>query len=257
MLRRYLVLLIISLMTFSADANDYTDTGPLSLLITYRCEPANRPSFRTFLKTEGLSQFEKWKLDGVIQEYQIFFNWYVDEKTWDAMVILRFGKYTDVARWKEIEESMPGGLSQKGLELAKPLTASSADIVWQKSGDGTMTNDGESVFLLIPYKYLVLVNEYKDYVDGYVIPQLDGWIQEDALKTYKVLLNRFPTGDRWGALLVLEYKNLEAFGKRKQTKNKVRIGLRENPEWKAFSDRKRTIRQEREPVIAELLTPDR
>lgn len=256
MLRRFSMLLILCLFTIPADAGDYTDTGPLTLLITYRCDPVNRPAFRSYQKSDGIAQFDKWKEEGIIKEYRFFFNWYVDDGTWDAMTMLRFHEYVDVARWKGIEEKMPGGLSKKALELAMPLRTSSADVVWQKPGDEKKTDHEESVFLLIPYKYLGLVSEYKAYVDGYVIPQLDGWIAEDVLVTYKVLLNRFPTGDRWGAMLVLEYKNLEAFGKRKLTKNKIRVGLRKIPEWKAYSDIKRTIRQEREPVIADQLNPN-
>jgi hypothetical protein len=259
MLPRFLITLTVILVAFPTVTADYTDTGPLSLLITYQCEPAHRPAFRSYLETKGLAQFRKWKEEGVLKDCQLFFNWYVDEGTWDAMAMLRFHQYADVARWKEIEETMPGGLSQEALKLAKPVTTSSADIVWQKPGkpgDEVKEDRSESVFLLIPYKYLVLVSEYKKYVDAYVIPQLDGWLKEDVLKTYKVLLNRFPTGDRWGSMLVLEYKNLEAFGKRKQTKYKVREGLREIPEWKAYSDIKRTLRQEREPIIAELLNPN-
>jgi len=208
------------------------------------------------LKTEGLTQFEKWKQEGVLKEYRLFFNWYVDEGTWDAMAMLRFHEYADVARWKAIEDSMPGGLSPEALKIAKPLNTSSADIVWEKPDEEVNVDHQDSVFLLIPYKYLVLVKEYKEYCNGYVIPQLDGWLREGVLETYKVLLNRFPTGDRWGSMLVLEYRDLEAFGKRKHTKYKVREGLREIPEWKAFSVRKRTIRQEREPIIAEMLMPN-
>jgi hypothetical protein len=247
--------LILFLLAGHAHGGDYTDTGPLNLLITYRCEPADRPAFRAYLKSEGIRRFEEWKKEGVFEEYRFFFNWYVDEGTWDAMVMVRFREWTDVAGWKKIEESFPGGLSRAGLRFAEPLVTTSADVVWQKTGDGEPPDRKESVFPLLRYEYLGLVSEYKAYVDGYVIPQLDGWIDAGVLGSYQVLLNRFPTGDRWGSLLVLEYKDLESFGRRKHTKYKVREGLRENPEWKAYSDRKRTIRREKEPVITELLHP--
>ena len=255
MFARYVMSLLLPFFAIPSPAADYTDTGPLGLLITYRCEPAKRPAFRSYLEKEGLAQFEEWKQGGVLQEYQLFFNWYVDEGTWDAMVMLRFREYADVAHWKVIEESMPGGLSQEALKLATPKTTSSVDTVWRSPAEEAKADHRESVFLLIPYKYLVLVDEYKAYVDGYVIPQLDGWVKEEALRSYKVLLNRFPTGDRWGSMLVLEYKDHESFGFRKRVKNKVRAGLRDNPEWVAWSDRKRTIRQELEPVITERLFP--
>lgn len=247
------IVIIISLLAVPAIAKDYTDTGPLSLLVTYRCDPAHRPAFRNYLNAKQLPQLEKWRTEGVLKEYQVFFNWYVDEVTWDAMAMLQFHKYADVARWKKIEETMPGGLCQEGLKLAKPLVTSSADIVWRNKAEGVKTDTKKSVYLVIPYKYLVLVKEYKAYVDAYVIPQLDGWVKEGVLSSYRVLLNRFPTGDRWGSMLVLEYKDLETFGKRKHTKYKVREGLRKIPEWVAYSKIKRTLRQEKEPIIADPL----
>jgi hypothetical protein len=202
---------------------------------------------------EGLARFERWKEEGVLAEYRLFFSWYIDEGTWDAMAMLRFDEFADVAKWNAIERTAPGGLPAAALELAVPVTTSSADIVWQNRGDEAKANHADSVYLLIPYKYLGLVSQYKEYVDGYVIPQLDGWVGHDVLESYEVLLNRFPTGDRLGAMLVLEYRNHEAFGLRKKTKNAVRVGLRQIPEWVAWSDIKRTIRQEREPVITDRL----
>jgi len=248
-----LMAMLLPSLAFPAPAQDYTDTGPLTLLITYRCKPADRPAFRSYLRERGLARFEEWKKEGILDQAAVFFNWYVDNGTWDAMAMLQFRKYANVARWKAIEESMPGGLSSEGLALATPVNTASADIVWQGSRKDGKADHGDSVFLVIPYKYLVLVSEYKKYVDGYVIPQLDGWIEADVMETYKILLNRFPTGDRWGSMLLLEYKDLDAFGRRKQTKNRVRVGLRKVPTWKAFSDRKRTIRRELEPVITEML----
>ena len=69
---------------------NYDETGPLSLLITYRCEAAKRPAFRSYLKKQGLEQFERWKKAGVLEHYRVFFNWYVDETTWDAMAMIKF-----------------------------------------------------------------------------------------------------------------------------------------------------------------------
>jgi hypothetical protein len=232
---------------------DYDDTGPLSLLITYRCDAAKRPAFRSYLQEQGLARLAGWKKSGVIERYRVFFNWYVDETTWDALVMLKFRKYTDVAHWKKIEQTMPGGLPPAGLALGKPVNTVSADIVWHNTNGKADIDHSDSVYLLIPYKYLCLVKEYREYVNGYVIPQLDGWIKADVMETYDVLLNRFPTGDRWGSLLLLEYKDLQAFGLRKHTKYKVREGLVNDPVWKAWSARKRTLRKELEPIIADLL----
>jgi len=54
---------------------------------------------------------------------------------------------------------------------------------------------------------------------------------------------------------MLEYKSIEAFGRRKHTKYKVREGLKDDAVWQGYSAIKRTIRQELEPVIADRLEP--
>ena len=237
----------------SPTRDDYMDRGPLGLMITYKCEPGRRPLFRDYMRREGLALFERGKKEGWLESYQFFFNWYVDRTTFDAAVLMRFHRYEDVARWKEIEEANPGGL-YANFPHARPLETQSVDFVWENHGAGD-PDRRESVFLLIPYEYLGLVAEYKDYADCYVVPQLDGWIREGIMNSYRILLNRFPTGDRWQVMLVLEYKDLASFGRRKQVKWKVRRKLRQDPLWVYYAKIKRTIRQELEPVITSLLFP--
>ena len=253
MLVKSALLLLVALVATPKPVADYTDTGPLNLLITYRCEAPRRPAFREYMQGEGLARLEAWKQEGVLKSYRVFFNWYVDEGTWDATAMLQFAEYADVGKWNKIERTMPGGLTKEALELAVPTTTSSADIVWRTPGKEPDVEHPESVYILIPYTYQVLVAEYKEYVDGYVIPQLDGWLEAGTLRSYEVLLNRYPTGDRWGSMLLLEYKDLESFGRRKFTKNQVRAALREDPAWMAWSEIKRTIRTELEPVITDRL----
>lgn len=231
-------------------ARDYDDTGPLALLVTYRCDPVDRPAFRNYLESNLAVRCEQWRSDGVIADYEVFFNWYVDEVTCDAMLFVRFEEYEDLARWKAIEAQAPGGLDPEGHALARPLVTSSADVVWNNPGERGKSGE-ESIFLLIPYEYHGLVSEYIDYVDGYVIPQMEGWVDAGVMPSYRILLNRFPTGDRWNSFLFLEYAGHGAFGLRKETKYAVRAELRKDAVWSDYSARKRAIRSEGEPVIAD------
>jgi hypothetical protein len=48
------------------------------------------------------------------------------------------------------------------------------------------------VFLVIPYEYLVPVNDYLAYLDGYTVPQMEGWVEEGVLARYSVFLSRYP-----------------------------------------------------------------
>jgi hypothetical protein len=227
--------------------------GPQELLITYRAEPAARPAFRAYLLSKQVVELEKLQREGVLKRYQILFNPFVQPRTWDAMTVLTFKSFVDTKRWQEIERTSPGGLSAAGLKLAKPVGTYSADLAW----DNTAADAGapaDRVFYVIPYSY-VSANQYRQYVNGYVIPQVENWLAEGALSRYRIYMNRYPVGDPepWDALIIYEYRNLDAFGRRDEVSAKVRAVLQADPVWKQLSDTKSQIRTESENTIAELL----
>jgi hypothetical protein len=226
--------------------------GPKDLLITYRAEPANRPAFRAYLLGEETQLLEGLKRDGVLRSYQVLFNPFVTG-TWDAMTVLSFSSYEATARWKEIERTRPGGLSAAGLKLAKPLETYSADLAWEGVAPDAGP-PGKRVVYVIPYSYTAL-DQYKAYVDAYVIPQVKGWMAEGVLSRYGLYLNRDPVGDPWDALFVYEYRDLASFGRREEVVAKVRGPLREDPAWKHWNDIKSTVRSESENTQAEILSP--
>ena len=201
--------------------------GPTRLIITYRCPAANRPAFREAVELTETARFEKWKDAGVIQDYHLLFNWYADEDTWDMMAILSFQKYTDIARWHEIERTAPGGLSPASLWLGVPIKTYSADQAWHES---TANTSGKSVFLVIPYD-VANMEEYKSYAADYVIPQTKGWLREGILTSYNLYLNRYYAGRPWDALLVLEYRDLESLGQRESVIARVRATLSQDPKF--------------------------
>ena len=229
--------------------------GPTQLLITYRSAAADRPAFRTYLLGEETALLEKLKRDGTLKGYQILFNPFVTTGTWDAMTILSFSSYGATQRWKDLERTSPGGLSPAGLKLAKPLQTYSADLAWEAVAPDAKP-PGKRVVYVIPYVYNAL-DQYKDYVDGYVIPQVKGWMAEGVLTRYAIYLNRYSVGDPWDALFVYEYRDLESFGRREETVAKVREPLRADPTWKHWSDIKATIRSETENTVTEILSPTR
>src|SRR5260370_23588051 len=108
----------------------------------------------------------------------------------------------------------------------------------------------KSVFFVIPYD-VVDLEEYKSYVAGYVIPQMDGWIREGVLRSYSLYLNRYYAGNPWDSLLILEYKDMESFGQRENVIAKVRAALSTDTKWKALSDNKKNLGTEKETMLAE------
>jgi hypothetical protein len=227
--------------------------GPLNLLISYRSEPANRPAFRAYLQGEGHARLEKFKHDGVLQRYLILFNPVTNSGTWDALIILSFARYADTRRWMDIERTAPGGLSAAGLRLAKPVDSFFADLPWQGGGTTEANAGSDSIYYVIPYEYTSGAGEYSKYVDAYVIPQVEGWMREGVLSSYRLFMNRFPTGRPWDSLFIYQYRDLEAFGHRDEVVAKVRATLVGDPAWKHYSDIKQTLRTESENTIAEEL----
>ena len=169
--------------------------------------------FRDSLVKKDIPRFEKWKKAGVLKDYQILFNWFVDENTWDAAALLTFHKYADVSRWREVETISPGGLSDETLRLGAANNTYSVDLTWHGAAPIANAEAGKRVFFVIPYD-VVSLDEYKPYAAGYVIPQMEGWIKEGVLSSYSLYLNRYYAGKPWDALLVLEYKDMESFGQR-------------------------------------------
>src|SRR6266566_4977463 len=101
--------LLAALFPVSA-ADDPRDTGPLSLVIQYKCPPAQRAAFREQIENFGLSSFARWQASGVLAGYRILFSRYVDTNGWDMLALLTFNRYADIERWRKVEASSPAGL---------------------------------------------------------------------------------------------------------------------------------------------------
>lgn len=225
--------------------------GPKSLLITYRAEASHRPAFRHFLAHHELARLAAWKRRGAIANYQILFNPVVTDNTWDAMLVLNFARFEDTAKWLAIERTSPGGLSPVGLSLGKPVSSYAADIDWE-GGKGGATEDAGAIFYVIPYEYRAEA-EYHRYIDGYVLPQIKGWMREGVLSGYRILMNRYPVGKPWDSLFILRYRDLSSFGKREATIAKVRVELQSDPAWVKWNENKAGMRTESENVVSQAL----
>ncbi len=225
--------------------------GSLQLVITYRCPPPRRAAFRQFMTQGGIQRFERWKMDGMLKDYRVLFNWFSDVDTWDAIAVLTFPSYVQIARWKEIERINPGGLPRDALDIAWPVNTYFTDLAWHGAAEGAYDR-AHGVYLVIPYDYTGLA-EYKDYASGYLIPQVKAWMREGILGGYDLYLNRFPAGKPWDALLILEYKDMDAFSRRDEVDAKVKAQLRSDPAWRAISESKQKAGTERESVVADTL----
>lgn len=220
--------------------------GATNLFITYRCKPQDRPAFFRGLGSDAAKRFDEYRRQGVIKEYLLLYNEFVDAVTWDAMVILTFERYQDTERWREIELENPGGLTPSLLALGAPHTSYFGDRIIYNGAPGDRRT---SIFTVIPYDYSSK-GEYVNYIRTYGVPQFDGWIREGAISSYSIFLNHHATGEPWDAMLLFEYRGIEGLANRDIIKQKVRSELVKDPAWKLLSDSKHDFRTEREVVMA-------
>jgi hypothetical protein len=221
------------------------------LLIAYRSATKDRPAFRRYLEEKQRTKLDRLRKDGLLKSYRIYFSWYAQPNVWDALIVLQFNDGSSVAAWNEIENEAPGGLDADGLALASPVMTSSADLVWSEQSENRNGQDN-SVFYIIPYSFNNR-SEYTEYARAYVLPQYAGWLEKGALDGYELFINRYPVGEPWDALVVLQYKDFDSFGKRQRVMDDVRANLRENPDWSAYHKRKGEIRSETENSIANIV----
>jgi hypothetical protein len=222
--------------------------GPLALAITYRAEARNRPALRRYLTGAMTRRLRDLKARGALVDFRLYYSLYVQPNVWDAMLVLRFRDFADVARWNAIERDNPGGLDAAGLALARPDMTIPADVEWSSPDPA----ERDRIYYILPYEYHNAA-EYRQYIPGYLLPQLKGWMQDGALAGYDILMNRYPVGPSWDSLVILKYRDLESFGRRQQVLDRTRVGLREDRSWTAWSERKTKVRDETENTIAELL----
>lgn len=243
-------IIAISLYSVVVAAADAVSNGASSLIITMQVVPANRPALRQELEKAGLSQFQHWKEAGVLDSYRLLFNRYADSDNWDALTLLTFSSPANLARWQEIEKTSPAGLSKKALALVSSIHTTPVTLERSKR---MAEAPGNAVFLVIPYETLASGAEYLKYADGYALPQFDGWMEEGVLSHYDVFLGSFPAARPWSAMVLLEYKDEQSLARRNEVETRLRAKLKDVPEWSALSDRKKTLRAEKQIVIAEQL----
>ena len=231
-----------------AQEKDATRYPHFSLFYSYRSLPENRPALRKYMETTAVAQFEQWKKQGVFKDYLILFSSYVhiNSVPWDMLVRIDFETYADTVKWTEIERTMPAGLPPQILALASPENLN----VGQTLGAAGMDprDDPKAVYDVSYYKFKIPLAAGKDFIQGYVTPQLEAFMKEKVLAGYGLYLNNYEGAD-WSYLILSEYTDANTFDLRVSNKGKIRSLL--DPAWKTLHDIKtEQIRDEPHGFIA-------
>lgn len=229
-------------------SQDPLQTGPVALIIQYKCLPAHRADFRQRLKSEALPRFAERQTNGMLAEYHLLFSRYMDTNSWDALALLTFRNYEQATHWKRVEQDTPAGLPSATIALTSSVETYPADIMRQAfSGE----QNPHPVYLVVPYTLSVPAAAYLNHADAYAIPQCNGWMQEGVLSGYHLYMQRYTAARPWDTLVVLQYKDDDSFGRRESVAAKVRAQLESNPDWKAASDSQQDVRVEKVAMIAD------
>ena len=224
-----------------------------SLFYSYRALPENRPALREYMDTAGVTQFEKWKSEGVIKDYMILFASYVhiNSVPWDMLVRIDFNRYADTDKWREVERTMPAGLPPKVLAIASPENLNVGETL---GASGMAYQDAaKAVYDVSYYTFKVPLAVGKNFIQGYVMPQLEAFTREKVLAGYGLYLNKYERTD-WSYLLLSEYADATALDQRVANKSKIRSLL--DPAWKTLNDLKADhIRDEPHGFLAVRIVP--
>lgn len=249
LIRTWLALTLVVGCTAPALAAERSDP---TLVIALYAKPADRASLRGALETAQAERLRRWKADGVIAGYRLMFTRYPDTGTWDAMEQLTFADDAALARWRVIERQSPAGLTAAALALVQAIETTPATRVRNDAGAAA----ADPAVLVIPYQALVPPGDYLHYLDDYTIPQFRGWMREGVLQSYDIVIGRYPAGRPWNAMIMLRYRDDAALAQRDAVVARVRAQLALEPAWKAISDNKKAIRNERLLAIADQIAAD-
>jgi hypothetical protein len=223
--------------------------GPCCLVIAYKTAPELRPKLREYLGGRGLEQFHAWQKQGVFERFELYFSSFSNQNSADFTAVLHFAHFSDIAGWSRIEREAAGGLATAKDSSLIPVSTDLAD-EYRSGVGGTKVPDGD-VCVLIPYTVNTSMEIYRSYVDGYVVPQLEGWIKRGAMVSYAILMNQNGAGSAWDSMLVLEYRGYAGLAQREVLKAKVREDLASNQAWQKWSLDKSHTRTEGKLTVVE------
>lgn len=244
-------LVTLCLLAAGAATAAEAEAGRISLLVTYKSRPENRPAFRDHLQGPGLAQLNSWKAAGLFTDHLLLFNVDVEQEAWDALLLLHFDSWAQYARWKQNERASPAGLAPATLKLTSSISSSLSELAWhgtRPAPEATKT----PVFFVRPY-FFQDRNLYRRFFEAYNDPQLEAWLRTGAVTSYRVLMNQNPTGGTWGAMFIYEYPSWEAANARDDVKEAVGPELRILPAWELLGETKGAIRTSGRVTLAERL----
>ena len=174
----------------------------------------------------------EWRQTGMVAD-----TWLLDisnskQPGYASVAVLQFPDESFLAHWQQ--KSAPG--------IGAGVITTKVDTLAR--GETFPRDSTKAIFAVAQYDVMASPDKYKQYVKGYVMPEMEGLRAKKILTSYFLFAARESGGAPWQSLLVMEYKDPLAFERREAAMAQVRQQLSSNPAWKAWSDAKQSIRKE-------------
>ena len=179
------------------------------------------------------AKLASWRQSGLISNVVLVESESNQESNFSTVAVLEFPDDGARNKW---EHDAAGDL---GAEL---IVTRANSLVY---GEKSPRDSSIARFLVSQYQVHVSPEHYTEYVDAYVVPQLEGWKDAGLLTSYGAYLAESESNAPWQSILVMEYRDEHALSRRDEVKTAVRAELAEiDPDWKAFSEIKQSLRTE-------------
>jgi ABC-type phosphate transport system substrate-binding protein len=156
-----------------------------------------------------------------------------------TLVILEFPNEGHYEFWVKEEAS----------KLTSPLSVKRADVLTH--GEITPRDSNRSIFLVKTYDTLVAPDDYERFVAAYVAPDMANQRAQKILIRYTMYLPREAGGGKGRSLLVMEYRDSVAFGRRDAVNKEFEQQLlATNAVWKKLHESKEAIRRDVSETVA-------
>lgn len=144
-------------------------------------------------------QLANWQQSGLVTEAQLLRSDANAESNFELLGILELPDEQALQRWQET------GVA----ELGEGVNAIVTDVLAHL--EKNPQNSANSVFSVMQYDVMVPQAEFQDYIDGYQVPEMVVRIEAGGLLRYTSYYKRSESTAPWQSLLVVEYRDADAF----------------------------------------------
>jgi hypothetical protein len=176
-------------------------------------------------------QVASWQQSGMVAEAQLFDSESGEEVQFQQFGILSFLDSNSLQQWREAAQSiLPQDTLITEVDLLADIGHSPHSI-------------SDSVFLVMQYDVLVDRRQFKEYIEGYQLPEMKARKALGGLMRYTSFFARPGSSATWQSLLIMEYKNPLAYTERLEVNKSIGEQLaREDARFRSFKKIKHSLR---------------